>query len=95
MSCVRRDLSDGPFHLEIDEPLEFDRVFHWELLYEIVNKSVHSEAHGGTFRNASLLHVKNLFCTDLADRGLVLAGVFFSANGDRWVGIRPAFGVNQ
>lgn len=36
-------LPDGPFHLEVDEALEFDGVFHRELADEVVDEAVDGE----------------------------------------------------
>src|ERR1700741_4424638 len=73
-------LADRTFHLEIDQTLQFDAVFHRKLAHEIVDKSVHREAHCLTFAQAALLHIKDLLGADLADRRFMLGSVTGPAN---------------
>src|SRR5438128_9407215 len=70
-----RQLADRAFHLELDQALELDGVFHRELADEIVDETVDTQAHGLRFAQAALLHVEDLLGADLADAGLVLDGV--------------------
>lgn len=88
-------LTDGAFHLELDEAFEFDAVLHWEFANEIVNKTVNGEAHCLGFGYAALHHVKNLFFIDFGDAGFVLDGVMVALNGDRRIGICTACWVNK
>ena len=62
----RAELADRAFHLELDQALQLDAVFHRELADEIVHESVHAQAHGLRFGQAALLHVKDLLGADLA-----------------------------
>src|SRR5258708_13449717 len=88
-------LPNRTFHLEIDQTLQFDAVFHWKLAYEIVDKSIHRETHCLTFAQAALLHIKDLFGADLAYRRFVLGSVTGPADGNSRVGIGPAPSVDQ
>src|SRR3954453_2781636 len=73
-------LPDGAFHLELDQSFKLDTVFHGELADEIVDETIHAQAHRLRLAQTSLLHVKNLFCANLADTGFVLHGVAGSSN---------------
>ena len=84
--AVKR-LSDRAFHLQLDQALELDAVFHRELADEIVDETVHAQAHGLRFTQAALLHVKNLLGADLADARFVLHGVAGAAHGDGGIGV--------
>src|ERR1700704_4385544 len=86
---LAKDLSDRAFHLQLDQALELDAVFHGELADEIVDKAVDAQAHGLRFGQAALLHVKDLFGADLADAGFVLHGVAGAAHSNRRIGICP------
>ena len=88
-------LTDGAFHFEVDEAFEFHAVFHGEFADKIVDKAVDREAHGLAFGEAALLHVENLFFADLADGGLMLAGVALSTDGDGRIGIGAAICVDE
>src|SRR6266446_1173902 len=96
LEFVRREkLSDRAFHLELDQALQLNRVFHRKLADEIVDESVHAQAHRLRFAQAALLHIKDLFGADLADAGFVLHGVAGAANGDRRISVGAAGGVNE
>jgi len=47
--CLEIYLTDGTFHLQIDQPLQFDRVFHGELPDEVIDKAIDGETHGFVF----------------------------------------------
>src|ERR1700731_2970065 len=83
-------LPDRTFHLEIDQTLQFNAVFHRKLAYEIVDKSIHCETHCLTFAQAALLHIKDLFGANLAYRCFVLGSITGPANGNSRIGIGPA-----
>src|ERR1041385_2676174 len=90
-----RNLADRAFHLKFDQALQFDRVFHRKLPNEIVNESVHAQAHRLRFSEAALLHVKDLLGADLADTRFVLYGVAGAANGDGGIGVGTTAGVDE
>src|SRR3954452_4228887 len=83
-----KSLPDRAFHLELDQPFELDAVFHGELAHEIVNETVYAQAHRLRLAQTALLHVKNLFRTDLANAGFVLHSVARAAHGDRRISVR-------
>src|SRR4051812_33837575 len=56
---LRHSLSDRAFHLELDQTLQLDAVFHGELADQVVNESVHAQAHGLRLTQPALLHVEN------------------------------------
>src|SRR5205814_6791482 len=89
------ELADRAFHFELDQTLELDRILHRKLTDEIVNKSVHAQAHGLRFAQPALLHVKDLLGRNLRHAGLVLNGVAGAANGDRRIGVRTRGGVDK
>src|SRR5947208_12462310 len=89
------ELADRAFHFELDQTLELDRILHRKLADEIVDESVHAQAHGLCFTQAALLHVKDLLGRDLRHAGLVLNGVAGAANGDSWVGVGARGGVDK
>src|SRR5881227_2492435 len=84
---ARATLPDRAFHLQLDQALELDAVFHRELPHEIVDEAVHTQAHCLRFGEAALLHVENLFRADLADAGFVLNGIACATHGDGWIGV--------
>ena len=88
-------LPDRAFHLELDQPFELDAVFHWELADEIVNETVHAQAHRLRLAETALLHVENLVRANLADAGFVLHGVTSAAHGDRRVSVGARRRVNE
>lgn len=57
--------TDRAFHFEIDEALEFHRVFHWELADEVVDETIDGQGHGLSFVEAALLHVEKHVFGDL------------------------------
>src|SRR5207249_1233317 len=71
------ELADRAFHFELDQTLELDRILHRKLADEIVDESVHAQAHGLCFTQAALLHVKDLLgrVDQFSARILVLAVV--------------------
>src|SRR3954467_11303326 len=83
-----KSLPDRAFHLELDQPFELDAVFHRKLAHEIVNETVHAQAHRLRLAQTSLLHVKNLFGANLAHTGFVLHGVTGAAYGYRRISVR-------
>src|SRR5260370_42570429 len=89
-----RFLADRTFHLEIDQTHQFDAILHRKLAHEIAHKSVHREAHCLAFAQAALLHIKDLFGADLADRRFMLGSVTGPANANGRVGIGPASSVD-
>src|SRR2546423_71941 len=88
-------LADRAFHLKLDQALQLHAVFHRELANEIVDESVHAQAHGLRFGQPALLHVKDLLGAYLADAGLVLNGVAGAADGDRRISVRATRRVDQ
>ena len=90
-----RKLSDRAFHLQLDQPLELDAVFHRELADEIVDETVDAQAHCLGLGETALLHVENLLGANLADAGFVLNGIARAAHGDRRIRVRPGSRVNQ
>src|SRR5437016_5204764 len=98
----RRKLSDRAFHLQLDQPLQLDAVFHGELADEIVDETVNAQTHRLRLSEATLLHVENLIRADLADTGFVLDGIAGAAHGNSRICVgsrrrvdekRVAFGV--
>ena len=94
-SLGRNLLSDRAFHLQLDQALQLDAVFHRELADEIVDETVHAQAHGLRFGQAALLHVEDLFGAHLADAGFVLHGVAGAADGDGRISVGAAGRVDQ
>ncbi len=90
-----RRLSDRAFHLQLDQTLELDAIFHRELAHEIVNEAVHTQAHCLRFGEAALLHVENLFRADLADTGFVLNGIACATHGDSRIRVRSRRRVDE
>ena len=90
-----KPLPDRAFHLQLDQPFEFDAVFHGELPDEIVDEPVHAQAHRLRLAQTALLHVENLLRANLADAGFVLHGVTSAAHGDRRIGIRARRRVDE
>ncbi len=89
-----RNLADRTFHLKLDQPLQLDAVFHRELADQIVNETIHAQAHSLCFRQATLLHVEDLLGANLADARFVLHGIPGAAHGDRRIRVGPAVGVD-
>src|SRR5881392_2631658 len=91
----RKRLSDRAFHLQLDQPLELDAVFHRELADEIVNETVHTQTHGLRLTETALLHVKNLLRAHLADTGFVLNGIACATHGDSRIRVRSRRRVDE
>jgi len=81
-------LTNTPFHFEVDETFEFYAVFHREFAHEIVDESVHSKGHRSTFADTALHHIEQHFLRNLTDAGLVLSRVLVAFHSDRRIGIR-------
>src|SRR5205085_7918550 len=90
-----KKLSDRAFHLELDQSFQFDRIFHRKLADEVVHKTVYAQTHRLCFAQASLLHVENLYGTDLADAGFVLDGVAGAADSNRRISVGGAGRVKE
>src|SRR5205814_3544972 len=88
-------LSNRAFHLKLDQALELDAVFHRELANEIVDESVHAQAHRLRFGQPALLHIENLLRAYLADTGFVLHGVAGTAYSDCRISVRSRSRVNE
>src|SRR5438067_12397141 len=86
-------LADRAFHLKLDQALELDAVFHWELPDKIVHKPVHAQTHRLRFGQSALLHVENLLRAHLADACLWLNRVVASTDGDRRMTVGVAGGI--
>ena len=82
-------------HLEIDQSLEFNAIFHRKLAHEIIHKAIDRETHGLPLAESALLHIEDLFGTDLADRSFMLGSVARASDRDRRVGVGTAAGVDQ
>ena len=91
----RTELADRAFHFELDQTLELDRIFHRKLADQIVDESVHAQAHGLCFTEAALLHVKDLLRGNLRHAGFVLNGIARAADGDGGIGVSARGGTNQ
>src|SRR5216110_2595790 len=89
------ELADRAFHFELDQTLELDRILHRKLADEIVNKSVHAQAHGLRFTQAALLHVKDLLGRNLRHACFMLHRVAGAADADRGVSIGAGSGVDE
>ena len=82
-------------HLEIDQSLEFNAIFHRKLAHEIIDKAIDRKAHGLPLAEPALLHVEDLFRADLAHRSFMLGGVTRASNRDGRVGVGTAAGIDQ
>src|SRR5436309_3621839 len=91
----RKRLPHRAFHLQLDQPLELDAVFHGELADEIVDETVHAQTHRLRLAETALLHIENLLGAYLADTGFVLNSVAGAAHGDSRIGIRSRRRVDQ
>src|SRR5581483_3259484 len=66
-----RELSDGAFHLQLDEAVQLDRVLHRQLLHDRLDEAVDDHLRGIDLAQPAALQVEELVLTDLRDRGLV------------------------
>lgn len=61
LRSARNDESpDGAFHFQVDESVQLDRVFEWELLGDGVNESVHEQPFGILLRESARHEVEAL-----------------------------------
>src|SRR5271165_136027 len=84
-----------PLHLEIDQSLQFDAIFHRKLAHKIIDKAIDRKAHGLPLAEPTLLHIEDLFSTDLAHRSFMLGSVTRASNRDGWVCVGTAAGIDQ
>src|SRR5438874_247482 len=91
----RNASTNRTFHFKINQPLQLDRVFHGELASEIIDKTIHTQAHRLSFGQPALLHIKDLLSTHFGHAGLMLDRMSIAANRYRWISIRATIGVNQ
>ena len=91
----RTELADRAFHFELDQPLELDRILHRKLANQIVDESVHAQAHGLRFTEAALLHVKDLISRNLRHASFVLNGIAGAPDGDCGIGVSAGGGIDQ
>ena len=88
-------LAHRPLHLEVDQPFQFNTVFHRKLADEIIDEAVHTQTHRLPLRQSSLLHIKNLFRTHLRHTGLMLNRIPFSPGDNRRIRVRPRLRIDQ
>src|SRR5438034_3011401 len=88
-------LSDRPFHLELDQPVELDRVLHRKLLDDRLHEAVDDHLRRLGLVDSAALEVEELlfahlaYCRLMADRYLLLVDLH-----DR-VGVRTRFVVEE
>src|SRR5208283_590557 len=80
--------SHGPFHLELDQPVELDRVLHRELLHEGIEEARHDHEGGLRLAHATRHEVEELVLADPADSRLVLDGDMVGLDLHDGVGVR-------
>ena len=91
----RTELADRAFHFQLDQPFELDRILHRKLANEVVNESIHAQAHGLRFTEAALLHVKDLLRGNLRHASFMLNGIARAADGDGGIGVSARGGINE
>src|ERR1700730_3924572 len=64
-------LADGPFHLQLDQPVQLDRVLHRQFLREGLDEAVDDHRHRLLLGDAPGLEVEELLVADLAHRRLM------------------------
>src|SRR5205809_4739257 len=92
---ARATLPDRAFHLQLDQALELDAVFHRELPHEIVDEAVHAQAHRLRLAKTALLHVEDLLRTHLAHTRFVLNRVASAPHSDGRISVRARRRVDE
>src|SRR5260370_18781513 len=64
-------LADGALHLELDQPVELDRVLQRQLLGDRLDEAPDDQAHGLGLVDAPAPQVEELLVADARHRGLV------------------------
>src|SRR5882762_10876573 len=67
-------LADGSLHLELDQPVELDRVLQRQLLGDRLDEAPDDQAHGLGLVDAPAPQVEELLVADTRHRGLVADG---------------------
>src|SRR6185437_2382587 len=88
-------LADRPFHLQLDQPVELERVLHGELAGDRLDEAADDHRHGLVLGEAAGHEVEELVLGDLRDRGLVAHLNVVLADVVVRVGVRPADGVDE
>src|SRR3954454_10521165 len=88
-------LSDRAFHLELDEAVELEGIFHRQLARDGLDEAAHDHRHRLVFGEAARHQVEELVLADLADRRLVAHLHVILADVDVGVGVGTADRVDQ
>src|SRR5215470_12002378 len=75
-------------HLQLDQPVELDRVLHRQLLGDRLDEAVDDHLRGLLLVEAAALEVEELLVADLRDRRLMADVGVVLADPDRRVGVR-------
>src|SRR4249919_4334458 len=76
-ACARRTSGwwrcspDGALHLELDQPVQLDRVLHRQLTRDRLDEAVHDHRGGLDLRQAAAHEVEELVIADLGHRRLM------------------------
>ncbi len=88
-------LADRPFHLELDEPVQLERVLHRKLTRDRLDEAANDRGHRLVLGHAAAHQVEQLVVGDLRDRCLVAHLDVVLADVDVGIGVGPADGVDQ
>src|SRR4051812_45616534 len=88
-------LADRTFHLELDEPVELQRVLHRQLARDRLDEAAHDHRHRLVLGHAAAHQVEQLVLADLADRRLVSHLHVVLADVDVGIGVGAADRVDE
>ena len=88
-------LADRPFHLQFDQPVEFECVLHRQFLGNRVDEAAHHHGHRLVLGHSAAHQVEKLLFADLGDGRLVTHRHVVLADVDVGVGVAAADRVDQ
>src|SRR6266568_2370283 len=94
-SRSRRRLADGSLHLQLDEPVQLQRVLHRQFLGDRLDEAAHDHRHRLVLGQAAAHQVEQLVVADLRDGRLVAQRHVVLADVDVRVGVRAGDRVDQ
>src|ERR1700712_274114 len=93
--AVSADSANASLHLQLDQPVELEGVFHGQLTRDGLDEPAHDHGHGLVLGHSAAHQVEQLVVADLADGGLVSDRRIVFTHVDVGVGVAAADGVDQ
>src|SRR5689334_20157089 len=88
-------LADRAFHLQLDQPVELQRILHRQFLGDRLDAAAHHHGHRLVLGHAAAHQVEQLVLADLRHRGLVTHRDVVLADVDIRVGVAAADRIHQ